>query len=778
MIKAPFNFVPLSDSVVFPDWASHISQDVPFIDGISGNIQITFTASTPLFVRNGHTRADRENTTDEYAMFSHVGDQFFLPGTSVKGMIRNVLEILTFGKMRVDPYAKFAYRDLRNKKLYTLIGNNQPEIRCGLLREKIGGGYEIIDCGVPYRIGQETLDRYLGHDIFKREFSEKNRAKLTDAQKCANYKYKLIEKYGKADVISELKFSLYGSKAERRVKVDPHGSINGRVVLTGQPNKWNLNRKDNKGKYYEFVFGNPSATAKSYYLSNDDFNQYKFIYAESEDWEYLTEKFITTKGMPVFFRLDESTGELKDWGLAYLYKLPYEHTVAEVLPKGHRESTPDFAECIFGYIDDRNNNRDVSKDTANKLEKALKGRVQFSPFKSDDAQLADKGVQLILNSPKASYYPIYINQESQGNNGKLYPGKSYLTYNRQRNEDKVGHPNGWKRYLHRDTPWNKKTDSDILDTIIHPILSGATFKGQVRFHNLKPEELGALLSALTFHGNQAACFHQIGMAKPYGYGKIKVAIDNITEYRYERECVTERKIDQIPYLALFEKYMSDKLKKPWIETPQVKELLTVTHFKTPNQSCFDYMTLDMEKRKNEFNDAKSDNLYLRKYSELINDSFVAPSIWNVWNKAQQERIEKERKEREEAERIKKDKEAKKAAKINAQREKEEREKAFADRVAKGLAFLLEKDEEGRYRIKEFKVARNRIDKYLKDANLNLVPEHQLPVLEEALFRMSKKPSHEEKKKGLWSRRDSSLWNYVEKISSKEFADEVFQMINK
>ena len=40
IIKAPFNFVTLSDKVFFPEWADKISQDIPFSDGLSGTINL------------------------------------------------------------------------------------------------------------------------------------------------------------------------------------------------------------------------------------------------------------------------------------------------------------------------------------------------------------------------------------------------------------------------------------------------------------------------------------------------------------------------------------------------------------------------------------------------------------------------------------------------------------------------------------------------------------------------------------------------------------------
>ena len=59
-IRAPYNFVPLSDKVFFPDWADQISHDIPFSDGVSGFITFDMKAMTPIYVRNGHTKWDTE----------------------------------------------------------------------------------------------------------------------------------------------------------------------------------------------------------------------------------------------------------------------------------------------------------------------------------------------------------------------------------------------------------------------------------------------------------------------------------------------------------------------------------------------------------------------------------------------------------------------------------------------------------------------------------------------------------------------------------------------
>ena len=110
MIKAPYNFVPLENKAFYPSWAIHISQDIPFEDGVSGSIEYTIEAKTPIFVRNGYT--DREHPDSTFSK-THDG-KFFIPGTSIKGEIRNVLEILSFGKMTQVQDARFGIRDLSN----------------------------------------------------------------------------------------------------------------------------------------------------------------------------------------------------------------------------------------------------------------------------------------------------------------------------------------------------------------------------------------------------------------------------------------------------------------------------------------------------------------------------------------------------------------------------------------------------------------------------------------------------------------------------------------
>ena len=154
-IKAPYNFVPLNEKVFFPDWADKISQDVPFEDGVSGTIELKITAQTPIFVRNGHEKSDADAKNDEYKSFSKtVDNRYFIPATSIKGAIRNVLEIMSFGKMTQVENASFGLRDLNN----TEYRNQMRNICCGWLQQ-CGDGFQLYDWGIPGRISVEAIDK-------------------------------------------------------------------------------------------------------------------------------------------------------------------------------------------------------------------------------------------------------------------------------------------------------------------------------------------------------------------------------------------------------------------------------------------------------------------------------------------------------------------------------------------------------------------------------------------------------------------------------------------
>ncbi|MBI4664150.1 MAG: hypothetical protein HY735_35590 [Verrucomicrobia bacterium] len=131
-----YNFVPLADQVFFPPWWPQVSHDVPFREGLCGSFTIEAEAMTPIYVRaKGNwqylkkkaTPEDFQPPPDDYTDFFKLPDDTYaIPDTSVKGVIRAVLEIASFGKLeRIDAGKRPAGKD--GDSLGYLRGNTQND---------------------------------------------------------------------------------------------------------------------------------------------------------------------------------------------------------------------------------------------------------------------------------------------------------------------------------------------------------------------------------------------------------------------------------------------------------------------------------------------------------------------------------------------------------------------------------------------------------------------------------------------------------------------------
>jgi CRISPR-associated protein (TIGR03986 family) len=782
-IKAPFNFVPVSEKVFFPEWASQISHDIPFEDGESGTVELKITAESPVFVRNGHTKKDGEEKNDTYKSFSKIDGKYFIPATSIKGAIRNVLEIMSFGKMRLDQNAMFAQREWDNEKLYPMK-RNQSRLCCGYLKQQ-GDDYVIIDCGKPYRIGHKRIDEKLGHSVFEEFFSRERGINInTEYQidgknfdpKTAAFKYELIK--ANENITSVQTFDIdnefCNEYKDNRLKFSDAGEYTGRLVLTGQPDKWVWPRPTrltrDAGKYYEFVFLDPEENSNLIPVSKTQFKHFNFIYLESPEWD-RAKNLLSREGIPVFFRKTQQ-GEIQDLGLAFLYKLPYDHSPFDTLKDDHKnEIDADLADCIFGFINLKDKNDENKK-------KSLKGRVQFSSAFSDNAEL-DNNIILTLNSPKASYYPLYIQQS--GHEGIVH---TYNTYNN-------GTISGWKRYMVRKDIWGTNIEyNPALDTIIHPVKKGTVFTGKIRFHNLKKVELGALLSALTFH-NTNECYHQIGQGKPYGFGKIKIEIklpDNLEKQKSE-------------LMALFEDTVSKSIGQQWCDSRQIKELFTMAkeEVNITDTQRFDYMHMDNNRDRNEFLRAKNKREFLQPYSTLTNSVFTPETLLKTLESKYGEHIklaklffdEKKYVESKtclrEAEKLlpnntkhrdllaEIDKILEEQQRMEDEKKKQkELEENRQKKIEDGLSFLEEKNLNGQYKVTDFRGAKDRIDQWMKKASVQSLPQEQWNFLSTCLSRLIRKPN----KKEQWKVFDSHIWKTIAGYIGEEKAKEWFDELNK
>jgi len=554
MITAPFNFVPVSEEVFFPLWSDNVSHDIPFEDTQSGVLDITITAKSPIFVRDSE---------DKEEFCSHNGE-YYIPSTSVKGTIKNILEIMSFSKMSQVDDDTYAVRDLSSARNFymTQMGKN---IFCGWLVQK-EEEYLIEDCGEVGRIRHEEIDR-----AFKIDFA--SNFKKVGFEKTSQYKYDILGTTHQTITVGDSYKSTTNAKYDKRLfhRYEKEGE-KATLVVTGQPTPRGDTGKMGDGKGFEFLF---FETKKEIKLPQKTMDNFLFAYfdkretepKESPDWTFWKEKLSNGEKVPVFFQKDGN--QIAHFGLSYLYKLPYKYSIKDGLPPLHSKEKLDLAQTIFGYVNDT---------------QALKGRVQFSHFKAISAIKKMKTVTEVLGSPRASYYPIYVTQN----------GDEYKTF---MNDDfSIA---GWKRYPIHQTNVTKKTDeteNENIGTTFTPLKNGIIFKGKLRYHNLKKIELGAIISALTFH-NTADTFHNIGMAKALGYGKVKIAIKGLDTIEN--------------YLKAFEVEMASNISN-WAKSEQLLELISMaTPQSNSGNSTLTYMDLeDFATNKSKTKD------FLRNYTAL------------------------------------------------------------------------------------------------------------------------------------------------------------------
>ena len=598
-VKSTYNFVPApTEQEVFkPDWAKQVSHDKPFSDGESGEIEIKITAETPVFIRNGHNKGVDDNE------FSHYVDEngkkvYFIPGTSLKGMFRNVLEIMSFSRMKQVDNHHHAIRQIMRPngtvvdEGYKLVDSKiKKEINAGYLQFQ-DGKYILFDCGKPYKIRYTTLDEKLNTSFgvqFGKE--DKSNSKKNFSARTGAYKYKnILKENSEKDFLFEL-HPLDGEKEKSwvsrfqplkyvRFAINKNDSFWGRIVCVGQASTYDVSTSRRgeyvfSGKKEEILLRNGSEVDKNV------INAFLFINRDRKsdelaDWTFWKDKI--EEGIPVFFRKEKDrTGNehVVELGLTFMYKQPVNYTIKNAEPKFIDSKNVDFksdlSDVVFGQVDSKN---------------PLKGRVFVSHALAVGFPIPEDERSYVMGSPKSSFVPFYLYQK--GANGKT---AQYNTYNT------VPLLRGFKRY-----PIHKSFERQILpdvkedmETKFKTLPAGTVFKGKVRFHNLRPIEIGALISSITLHFSNNV-FHSIGLAKPFGFGRVSIEVNS--QLRGVSHSVSD-------YMKKFEIEMRLHNQTFW-ENAMNELLLMSTLQNSEVESSLKYEELKS------FQEIKNKGLYLRK----------------------------------------------------------------------------------------------------------------------------------------------------------------------
>lgn len=471
----------------------------------SGYIEVTIRNKTPLFVGSG-----------DNGFFCN-GSSICLPGSSLRGCLRRVFQVITNSAMHIGNgledrrdnldmnNRRFFFRDIAHKGRYT---------------KRIKKSY----AGYLMEENSHHVKAYENSEAKKRAgFLVRKTASCDD---CSNYFiYEADCKYERNDMTIENK------KACQCQWHLPDARVpNARVeVHVGQM----YNPYCKKRKYYIFTIPDDFQNTKHYEVPADVIKTYRddrgrgsngLSLLESLDAHHkctLVENGPFPEGkypfnfmVPCFFELDDD-GKVKSFGANPFYRLPYKHIISCHVPasiRGH-EDIIDFTDAVFGK-------------TA-----CWSSRIAVEDcYLQSGEESFESSRKTPLLGPKPTSYQLYLN----GVRGRSCDWDEVSPENTIR---------GDKMYWHRRCDWkqignpaaDENRNSSINDEIMHtitPLKKDHCFCGKIRFEQLDDVELGALLSLFhidelarlsgSSYGEKMDLCYKIGMGKPLGLGSIKM----------------------------------------------------------------------------------------------------------------------------------------------------------------------------------------------------------------------------------------------------------------
>lgn len=727
-ISSPYNFVPLNKHVYIPSWHDQVSQDIPFEDGEDGWIEVKWRNESPLFIRDASFSHKKEECVYSMHIEQSEGKRlYFIPGSSMKGMLRSILTIMSYGKMAQYNNCFFGYREFDTKV------SEGKKYQAAMLKAQVGWLEKQYD-----KSGNET---YLLHPCIE----ERKTIDIQEVSKlCAGYDH------GKTSWLRNKTIKEHYGTFFPKIKAGY------RLFCTG----WMGNKK------HEMLI--PSETSSPINLCEKTVRAFLTVYGNkvSPDFnEYLN---LLEKGerIPVSYVCADN-GEVKALGLGRMFRYPYQYDVRSLVEKEQAPAQDanihDLLETIFGWT----NHHD-----------SVKGRVQFSnAFAAtaiSDEELAE--VSGVLGQPKASFYPLYIKQDTN----------RYNTY-----EDAPGIA-GRKQYrIHKDgttTEMPKGNGNENTTTRLRPVPAGNVFSMRINLHNLRPIETGALLWAITFNDTPQV-WHNIGQAKSFGYGKIA----------HEQVVLHGLQLSKEEYIMAFEAEMTQFTlshnEGTWVNTPSITALAnilsehsdsdlrmmelkeyadyrrntnfsklqeggkhflsTISHneiYRIRNAETFSNAALLL--RENKLSEAKEaygkiiDQMLLQGIDCSSEEKVLADINARI---AQQQANEKALKEAE----IQQQKEAKLTA---------------------GLAAVLDETYEqgqnaGQYKIKEWKVCKQKVDRWLRDKNAETLDKEEQKALAATVKRIKNNPV--KKEIADWKNFNSKLWQSIKAYLGEELSQSLF-----
>lgn len=446
----------------------------------TGYIDLALKSKTPIYIGGGK-QVDEETV----AFFSPAGKPI-IPGSTIRGMVKNIFKIITLGSMRpgLDGdfndstlyFRSFAdqYKNLRNH-YYKQMGNHQK-------------GKKVVTTAKPGFLVQMKDKKYYivparGHveKIKNREYKSGGKVIWESNGDCSIITGSMNNKKH-YQVIRKADFS----KAHLGIEDSVLKPIPEKILYAYRDDTGRTTSSSNGAHTIDLL---PKTTDK-----NENKNKYgksgeaAHAYTGNSDIDYV---------IPCFYKIDKK-GNVSHFGHGAYYRIPYSKSVGDHVPQELQADTVDFADAVFG-------NKEL-----------WASRLQFEDavLTSDlgEKQLAAEYTRPLMG-PKPTSFQLYLDSKSQSE---------------LKHWDEDAYIRGYKMYWHQDIgqyDWHKRKD-DVGVTKgtskIMPLDSGSEFLGRIRFSQLTDIELGALLSVFFLARDGKEIVYKLGQGKSIGMGSITI----------------------------------------------------------------------------------------------------------------------------------------------------------------------------------------------------------------------------------------------------------------
>lgn len=612
---APYNFVELPDQVVQAERQNNTLRDHNsyYGDRNTGRIECTLTTSSPVYTRCGLTPAQfsfyqqqlrQGKEVPDYPDFCYVSPETkhpVIPGSSLRGMFRTLVEIISFSKIdKVSDHQRFFFRavaaendDPLKKQYENSLGKYGRKVKAGYLHQENGQWFIHPACEI------DTNKNYL--KVKEDDIEQKRVPSLIRMKKeyyLPQYINVSFERDGESIRVSE---NTQEYKNNQGWLVTSGNMLETSNLTEEAEREEKLHSKE--GRKYHYIIS-MQTTGERLEISPDAISDYKASLTSFQNGKcfednpngnpFHEDRGVLQEGIPIFYCQPEPGKSVQLFGQSPNFRIPYipkgktrAATAVDFIPNYLKDRTIiDLADAIFGWIRQEKPENRLPEG----LEKQRAGRVFFSDAKYNGdshgiwyARNQTKTViPQILASPKPTTFQHYLVQpeETQANKENL------KHYGNQPGEDTV--IRGHKLYWHKGSKPsfehpNPEDVSDTQTTQIKPINPGVTFKFTIHFENLSDVELGALMWVLDIARNDSYRL-KLGMGKPLGMGAVKIESRLYLSNRQQRYSQlfkgktweTGETLDDAPdYQQSFENYILEHLRQTgkFTDIPRIRMLL-------------------------------------------------------------------------------------------------------------------------------------------------------------------------------------------------------------